>query len=144
MTDELRVESPIVLNSLIACSGLYQRVVTALSFCQLDTHLKEWYDAHRPPQLTCRPPYHLTYLWASGTSGPTSNPSHKMTGRTLWSLSCMHKSVGSLIHLLYELMLDRDAMDYFRAVSASGEHSERALELTETIIRQNPAHYTVW
>lgn len=39
---------------------------------------------------------------------------------------------------------DRDAMDYFRAISATGEKSERALELTETIIRMNPAHYTVW
>lgn len=38
----------------------------------------------------------------------------------------------------------RTAMDYFRAVSASGEKSERVLELTETIIRMNPAHYTVW
>ena len=35
-------------------------------------------------------------------------------------------------------------MDYFRAVSATGEKSERVLELTETIIRMNPAHYTVW
>jgi len=40
--------------------------------------------------------------------------------------------------------IDRDAMDYFRAISASGEKSERVLELTETIVRQNPAHYTVW
>ncbi|WWD19103.1 hypothetical protein CI109_103561 [Kwoniella shandongensis] len=38
----------------------------------------------------------------------------------------------------------RDAMDYFRAIAASGEKSERALELTETVIRMNPAHYTVW
>ncbi|OCF42197.1 protein farnesyltransferase/geranylgeranyltransferase type-1 subunit alpha [Kwoniella heveanensis CBS 569] len=38
----------------------------------------------------------------------------------------------------------RDAMDYFRAVAASEERSERALDLTETIIRMNPAHYTVW
>ncbi|WVO13488.1 hypothetical protein L204_101108 [Cryptococcus depauperatus] len=38
----------------------------------------------------------------------------------------------------------KDAMNYFRAISASGEKSERALELTETIIRLNPAHYTVW
>jgi len=35
-------------------------------------------------------------------------------------------------------------MDYFRALAASGEKSERGLELTETIIRLNPAHYTVW
>ena len=39
---------------------------------------------------------------------------------------------------------DRDAMDFFRAISAAEEHSERALELTEIIIRKNPAHYTVW
>ena len=39
---------------------------------------------------------------------------------------------------------DRDAMNYFRAVSAAEEHSERGLELTEMIIRRNPAHYTVW
>jgi len=35
-------------------------------------------------------------------------------------------------------------MDHFRALSAAGEKSERGLELTETIIRLNPAHYTVW
>jgi protein farnesyltransferase/geranylgeranyltransferase type-1 subunit alpha len=35
-------------------------------------------------------------------------------------------------------------MDHFRAISLAKEHSERALELTETIIRMNPAHYTVW
>jgi protein farnesyltransferase/geranylgeranyltransferase type-1 subunit alpha len=37
-----------------------------------------------------------------------------------------------------------DAMSYLRAVMASGEKSERVLELTEDIIRLNPAHYTVW
>jgi len=35
-------------------------------------------------------------------------------------------------------------MDHFRALSSAGEKSERGLELTETIIRLNPAHYTVW
>ncbi|WVR07521.1 hypothetical protein IAU60_004563 [Kwoniella sp. DSM 27419] len=35
-------------------------------------------------------------------------------------------------------------MDHFRAVSAAEERSERALELTESIVRMNPAHYTVW
>ena len=35
-------------------------------------------------------------------------------------------------------------MDHFRGLAATGEKSERALELTETIIRMNPAHYTVW
>lgn len=35
-------------------------------------------------------------------------------------------------------------MDYFRAIAAEKEYSERALDLTEDIIRRNPAHYTVW
>ncbi|KAI9293810.1 protein prenylyltransferase [Neoconidiobolus thromboides FSU 785] len=38
----------------------------------------------------------------------------------------------------------KDAMDYFRAISINEEVSERALELTETIINFSPAHYTVW
>lgn len=41
-------------------------------------------------------------------------------------------------------MIDRDAMNHFRAIAASGEKTERVLELTETIIRMNPAHYTIW
>eukprot|EP00611_Tribonema_gayanum_P004194 TRINITY_DN13387_c0_g1_i2.p1 TRINITY_DN13387_c0_g1~~TRINITY_DN13387_c0_g1_i2.p1 ORF type:complete len:328 (+),score=102.11 TRINITY_DN13387_c0_g1_i2:44-985(+) len=36
------------------------------------------------------------------------------------------------------------AMDYFRAAQASGELSERALELTADIIDMNSAHYTAW
>lgn len=35
-------------------------------------------------------------------------------------------------------------MDYFRALVAKEERSERVLDLTETIIRMNPAHYTIW
>ncbi|KAF1987732.1 protein prenylyltransferase [Aulographum hederae CBS 113979] len=37
-----------------------------------------------------------------------------------------------------------EAMDYLRAVMATNEMSERVLELTERVIRMNPAHYTVW
>ncbi|KAF2435008.1 farnesyltransferas-like protein [Tothia fuscella] len=37
-----------------------------------------------------------------------------------------------------------EAMSYLRAVMANNEMSERALHLTEDIIRMNPAHYTVW
>jgi len=38
----------------------------------------------------------------------------------------------------------KDATDYFRGIVKAGEMSERVLELTEHIIRQNPAHYTAW
>ncbi|KAH9474730.1 Protein farnesyltransferase/geranylgeranyltransferase type-1 subunit alpha [Psilocybe cubensis] len=37
-----------------------------------------------------------------------------------------------------------DATNYFRAIVQSGEKSERVLDLTENIIRQNPAHYSAW
>ncbi|KAI9739758.1 MAG: CAAX geranylgeranyltransferase alpha subunit [Cirrosporium novae-zelandiae] len=37
-----------------------------------------------------------------------------------------------------------EATSYLRAVMAANEMSERALELTEDIIKMNPAHYTVW
>ncbi|PFH48708.1 hypothetical protein AMATHDRAFT_5561 [Amanita thiersii Skay4041] len=38
----------------------------------------------------------------------------------------------------------KDATDYFRGIVKIGEQSQRVLELTESIIRQNPAHYTAW
>ncbi|KAL9582890.1 MAG: hypothetical protein Q9212_003035 [Teloschistes hypoglaucus] len=37
-----------------------------------------------------------------------------------------------------------EAMSYLRSIMTANEKSERALELTEHIIRMNPAHYTVW
>lgn len=37
-----------------------------------------------------------------------------------------------------------EATSYLRAVMAEDEMSERALELTEHIIKLSPAHYTVW
>ncbi|KAI1126392.1 putative geranylgeranyltransferase type I alpha subunit [Nemania abortiva] len=37
-----------------------------------------------------------------------------------------------------------EAMSYLRAVMAVKEHTPRCLQLTETIIDMNPAHYTVW
>lgn len=36
------------------------------------------------------------------------------------------------------------ATDLLRAVMASNEKSQRALALTEAVIKMNPAHYTVW
>jgi len=38
----------------------------------------------------------------------------------------------------------KDATDYFRGIVKAGEMSERVLDLTEHIIRQNPAHYSAW
>lgn len=35
-------------------------------------------------------------------------------------------------------------MDYFRAIAAVEELSERALALSKDVISMNPAHYTVW
>lgn len=37
-----------------------------------------------------------------------------------------------------------EAMSYLRAVMAANEYSERILDLTEGIIKDNSAHYTVW
>ncbi|KAL7423870.1 CAAX geranylgeranyltransferase alpha subunit [Cryptotrichosporon argae] len=50
---------------------------------------------------------------------------------------------NALVPIMYSQEYS-DALDYFRAVSAAGEKSDRVLELTETIVRLNPAHYTVW
>ncbi|KAF9457729.1 protein prenylyltransferase [Collybia nuda] len=38
----------------------------------------------------------------------------------------------------------KDATDYFRGVVKTGEKSERVLDLTERVIRLNPAHYSAW
>ena len=54
----------------------------------------------------------------------------------------------SEIHNVDKLMVlssvDKDATDYFRGVVNVGEMSERVLQLTESIIRMNPAHYSAW
>ena len=64
----------------------------------------------------------------------TSTPRHR-SGHSLTCLDLMS-------FLTY--LADKDATDYLRGIIAVGEHSERVLELTEHIIRLNPAHYTVW
>ena len=44
--------------------------------------------------------------------------------------------------LLISTRLDKDATDYLRGIIKPGEKSPRVLELTEHIIRMNPAHYS--
>lgn len=34
--------------------------------------------------------------------------------------------------------------DYFRGIVKTGEKSQRVLDLTESVIRLNPAHYSAW
>ena len=41
-------------------------------------------------------------------------------------------------------MADKDATNYFRGIVKIEERSPRVLELTEAIIRLNPAHYSAW
>ncbi|THH30915.1 hypothetical protein EUX98_g3281 [Antrodiella citrinella] len=48
------------------------------------------------------------------------------------------------VDVLIVVLADKDATDYFRAVVKSDEISERVLQLTEDIIRLNPAHYSAW
>jgi protein farnesyltransferase/geranylgeranyltransferase type-1 subunit alpha len=45
---------------------------------------------------------------------------------------------------LNKRVADKDATDYFRGIVKTGEMSNRVLELTEDIIRLNPAHYSAW
>ena len=73
-----------------------------------------------------------------------------MRAPTPWPPSCTQESVRifSLLSgratLLTSTRLDKDATDYFRGIVKTGEKSARVLELTEHIIRMNPAHYSVW
>ena len=41
-------------------------------------------------------------------------------------------------------VVDKDATNYFRGIVKIEERSPRVLELTEAIIRLNPAHYSAW
>ncbi|CAG8552390.1 5775_t:CDS:2 [Diversispora eburnea] len=49
-----------------------------------------------------------------------------------------------LTPISYDKECYSEAMSYFRAVALKDERSERALSLTEKIIKHNPAHYTIW
>ncbi|TFK73527.1 protein prenylyltransferase [Pluteus cervinus] len=54
-----------------------------------------------------------------------------------------YEGVNPLAPILYTEEY-KDATDYFRGIVKTGEKSPRVLELTEKIIRLNPAHYSAW
>ncbi|KIP06799.1 hypothetical protein PHLGIDRAFT_106551 [Phlebiopsis gigantea 11061_1 CR5-6] len=55
-----------------------------------------------------------------------------------------YEAVSSPIAPIFYTPEYKDATNYFRGVVKTGETSERVLELTERIIRMNPAHYSAW
>lgn len=59
-------------------------------------------------------------------------------------LNIVRKNKAILFRTHTQKHVDKDAMDYFRAVIRTDEKSERVLLLTQDIIDMNPAHYTVW
>lgn len=61
-----------------------------------------------------------------------------------YSKQCKSHKIFCLTETLHRRYLDQDATDYFRGIVKTGEKSQRVLELTESIIRQNPAHYSAW
>jgi protein farnesyltransferase/geranylgeranyltransferase type-1 subunit alpha len=66
-------------------------------------------------------------------SGPPLEPTRQVDAYT----------VAALSPILYEENYST-AISYLRTMMADGEHSDRALRLTQYIIALNPAHYTVW
>lgn len=60
----------------------------------------------------------------------------------LWGFNVL--SWGLLADERRVCVADKDATNYFRGIVKTGEKSQRVLELTEAIIRLNPAHYSAW
>jgi protein farnesyltransferase/geranylgeranyltransferase type-1 subunit alpha len=54
-----------------------------------------------------------------------------------------HDTLSPMAPIFYSTEY-QDAADYFRAIVQAQERSQRALEITEHLIRLNPSHYTVW
>ena len=98
----------------------------------------------------CRYRIPTTYLFSpSGQNGQMFSLSNSM--RMLTQLRRYFTQRNVSVWLLrtprrqfIELYTDKDATNYFRAIVKAGEKSSRVMELTESIIRQNPAHYSAW
>jgi hypothetical protein len=52
--------------------------------------------------------------------------------------------LGLVIPLMISYTAVTELMDLFRGVVAIGEYSDRVLDLTEEILENNAANYTVW
>ncbi|KAJ6595638.1 hypothetical protein DFH09DRAFT_1135182 [Mycena vulgaris] len=73
-----------------------------------------------------------------------SPPPVLYSARTEWAdvlPVAQYEKANPLAPILYSE--DKDATDYLRAIVKSGEQSERVLQLTEHVIRLNPAHYSM-
>lgn len=73
----------------------------------------------------------------------TPNCKHLVVWRRLLFLWLGTSLMSTLTPSLWYYLV-RKLMDLFRAVLKSGELSERVLELTEEILDENAANYTVW
>jgi hypothetical protein len=52
--------------------------------------------------------------------------------------------LGEVLSLTISYTAVTELMDLFRGVVAKGEYSDRVLDLTEEILENNAANYTVW
>ncbi|KAF7325872.1 hypothetical protein MKEN_00438000 [Mycena kentingensis (nom. inval.)] len=77
---------------------------------------------------------------------PPTDPPVLYSARPEWSDVtgvAQYEHTNPLAPILYSEEY-KDATDYLRAIVQSGEKSARVLQLTEHVIRLNPAHYSAW
>lgn len=90
--------------------------------------------------------YSSSPTWASITPIPLDDGSNYVSpsaGVTEVSEAQQQQQITPLATIAYTPEYE-EATAYLRAVMAQDEMSDRALELTEDVIKLNPAHYTVW
>lgn len=82
--------------------------------------------------------------WSDVVPIPQHDPSANPVAPIFYTESCMLLRTSDSEQSSEVQVQDKDATDYFRGIVKKGEMSERVLDLTETIIRMNPAHYSAW